>query len=92
MTVTIQIPQAVEEAYSSAARLMGVSLDSLVRDVVLSHAPVGEPVVGPLRWPELVEEDGVPVLRTGLPLELSAVADTLDALRRERELTLLGRL
>jgi hypothetical protein len=92
MTVMIEIPQTVEEAYLSAARMMGVSVDSLVRDVVVSHAPVSETVVGPLGWPELVEENGVPVLRAGLPLAVTAVEDTLDAVRRERELALLGRL
>ncbi len=40
--------------------------------------------------PELVEELGIPVLRTRQPLDPTVVADTLDAIRRERDLSVLG--
>jgi hypothetical protein len=86
MTVTVNLPANVEQAYLAAARTKGVSVDALVADVLVSHAPLAE---SSLR-PELVEEHGVPVLRTGQPLDPSVVADTIDMIRRERDLSLLG--
>lgn len=43
-----------------------------------------------LQHPELVEELGIPVLRTGQPLDPKVVAATLDAIRRDRDLSALG--
>ena len=86
MTVTINLPKSVEQAYLAAAQTKGVSVDALVADVLVSHVPATEPA----QRPELVEERGIPVLRTGHPLAPSAVNDTLDAVRRERDLSLLG--
>jgi len=87
MTVTINLPQNVEQAYLAAARTKGVSVDALVTDVLVSNAPVSDSA----QRPELIEEEGIPVLRTGLPLEPPVVSDTLDAIRRERDLSVLGR-
>lgn len=50
----------------------------------------GEGGADPSRLPELIEEQGIPVLRTGQPLDLTEVNDTLDAIRRERDLSILG--
>ena len=83
MTVTINLPDKVEEAYAAAARQKGVSVDALVTDILVSHVPIAE---SPQR-PELIEECGVPVLRTGQPLDPSIVGDILDAIRRERDLS-----
>ncbi|MEP7352068.1 MAG: hypothetical protein ABI824_02435 [Acidobacteriota bacterium] len=86
MTVTINLPQNVEQAYLSAAQTKGVSVDALVTDVLVSHVPSTESA----QRPELVEERGIPVLRTGHPLDPSIVIDTLDAVRRERDFSVLG--
>jgi hypothetical protein len=86
MTVTVDLPQNVEPAYVAAARTKGVSIDALVADVLVSNAPVVESS----QQPELVEENAIPVLRTGQPLDPSVVADTIDRIRRERDLSLLG--
>ena len=86
MTVTINLPQNVEQAYLSAARTKGVSVDALLTDVLVSQVPASEST----QRPEMFEERGIPVLRTGQPLDPSIVADTLDAIRRERDLTVLG--
>ena len=91
MTVTIHLPQQVEQAYRAAAQSKGVSLDALVSDVLLSHAPAAESehaTVSP--EPRLVEQHGVAVLWTGHPIAPSVVSDTLDLIRRERDLTALG--
>ena len=42
MTITVKIPQSVEQAYVSAARTKGVSVDALVEDVLVLNAPVAE--------------------------------------------------
>ena len=86
MTVTINLPQNVEQAYVTAARTKGMSVDALVTDVLVSHVPMAETA----QLPELIEEHGIPVLRTGYPLDPSVVNDTLDAIRRERDLSVLG--
>ena len=86
MTVTVNLPPKVEQAYQAAARTKGVSVDVLVADILVSHAPVGESS----QRPELIEEQGVPVLRTGQPLDPSVVSDTIDMIRRERDLSVLG--
>lgn len=86
MTVTVKLPQSVEQAYVTAARTKGVSLAALVSDVLVSHAPVNESP----KQAELVEEFGIPVLRTGVPLDPAVVCDTIDWVRRERDLSILG--
>jgi hypothetical protein len=39
MTVTLNLPPNVEEAFLAEARARGVSLDELVRDVLLAREP-----------------------------------------------------
>lgn len=87
MTVTVNLPKNVEEAYKVAARTKGVSVDTLVADVLVSHAPMPESS----RHPELIEVNGVPVLRTGYPLDPAVIEETIDVVRRERGSSVLGR-
>jgi hypothetical protein len=63
----------------------GVSLDALVADLLVSNAPLAESS----QHPELIEELGIPVLRTGQPIDPSAIADTLDRIRQERDVSVL---
>lgn len=86
MIVTVNLPQKVEQAYLAAARTRGVSVDALMADVLASHAPEVESS----QHPELMDDDGIPVLRTGQPIDPSVVDDTLDRIRRERDLSVLG--
>ena len=65
MTVTVNLPQQVEQAYLAAARSKGVTVDTLVADLLVSHAPPAESPNGP----EMTNVQGIPVLRTGQPLE-----------------------
>ena len=78
MTITLNLPSNVEQAYRDAAETKGVSVNALVRDVVVSHVPHA----GSAQRPELVEERGIPVLRSGHPIDPSSVNDTLDAIRQ----------
>jgi hypothetical protein len=86
MNVTINLPLKVEQAYIAAARSKGVSIDALVSDVLVLNAPSTEST----QRPELVLVNDIPVLRTGQPLDPAIVADTLDRIRRERDLSVLG--
>ncbi len=91
MTVTINLPQNVEQAYLVAARAKGISVDTLLSDVLLSHVPVAEAgQQSPGFGPQLIKEHGVTVLRTGQPLSASVVNDTLESIRRERDFAALG--
>lgn len=87
MTVNLNLPARVEQAYLTAAQANGVSLDVLVSDVLLSH-PIADSGTAS-EGPELIEELGIPVLRTGRPIAISAVDDTLNEIRRERDLAVL---
>jgi len=86
MTVTVNLPQQVEQAYLAAARSKGVTVDALVADLLVSHAPPAESPNGP----EMTNVQGIPVLRTGQPLDLALVAATLEQIRHERDMAVLG--
>jgi len=45
MTVTLNLPPDVEQAYLAEAQAKGVALDTLIRDLVVTHTPakVGGP-------------------------------------------------
>ncbi len=66
MTVNAKLPRNVEQAYMSAAQRKGVSVESLVAEVLVSNAPLADS--SPL--PELIEEHSIPVLRTGPPVKV----------------------
>ena len=91
MSVTIHLPQHVEQAFSAAAEAKGVSIDVLVRDLLLTHLPAPQSAQEALpSCAEWVEEEGISVLRTGHPITPEVVDDTLNLIRRERELAVLG--
>lgn len=87
MTVTINLPQHVEQAYTVAAQTMGMTVDALVTDILVSHVPLAksEPQA------EWIDEQGIPVLRTGQPIDLSVIDDTLESIRRDRDYAHLGK-
>lgn len=85
--MVVNLPQKVEQAYLAAARTKGISVDTLVAEVLVSNAPVAESA----HHPELIEESGIPVLRVGQPLDPLIVADTIDMIRLGRDLSILGR-
>jgi hypothetical protein len=91
VTVTLNLPPDVGRAFEAEARARGLSLDEFLSDLIRDRAEetAGEPAVadspGRVEW-----EDGVPVLRTGRPMSVSMVDETLDSVRRERERTFVG--
>jgi hypothetical protein len=87
MTVTINLPQHVEQAYASAARTKGMSVDALLTDILLLNVPVADSEE-PHFW---TEELGIPVLRTGQAISVADVNKTIEAIRLERDLAHLGK-
>ena len=93
MAVTLNLPPDIERAFQVEAEARGLSLDEFLSEVVLSRAEdvAGQCAVTGSVSARLVFEDGVPVLRTGHPIGISVVDDTLDSIRRERDDAILGR-
>jgi hypothetical protein len=95
MTVILNLPPPVEEAFAGEAAAKGLSLDEFVSEVLLAHASEQQMIVGQTSFTQslsarLEQEDGVPVLRTGQPITISTINETLDMIRRERDLASLG--
>jgi hypothetical protein len=90
MTVTLNLPPDIERAFQSEAQARGLSLDEFMSEVILSRAEPGQSAVAASLSAQLVREEGVPVLRTGQPIGISVVDETLDRIRRERERAILG--
>jgi hypothetical protein len=88
MSVTLELPEEVVRAYEAAARDQGVSIEALVTAVLVSHLPETEKAISP----ELIEENGIPVLRSGKALTRDTVNETLEEIRRERFRQVLGEL
>ena len=92
MTVTLNLPPEIERAFQGEVQARGLSLGAFLSEVILSRAELvaGQSAVPASSSAQLVREEGVPVLRTGQPIGISVVAETLDGIRRERERTILG--
>jgi hypothetical protein len=93
MTVTLNLPPDIERAFRCEAQARGLSLDEFLSEVILSRAErvAGQFTVTASLSAQLVHEEGVPVLRTGQPIGISVVDETLDRIRRERESAIIGR-
>lgn len=87
MTVTLNLPPDVEQAYLAEAQAQGVPLDELVREVLIARQPVhpGRAAASLVKL-----DDGMWALRSSESLSVDTVDDTIDALRRERDLSNFG--
>ena len=91
MTLTIKLPDQIERAYFAAAEERGVSMETLVAELLVTNSPVLLDQGNDLpQNPQWIQEMGIPVLRTGIPLPVSAANETLDRIRLERESTYLS--
>jgi hypothetical protein len=92
MTITLNLPPEIERAFQIDAEARGLSLEEFLRDLLLSNVDQGAVASqnATRSSAQLVHEEGVPVLRTGQPIKVSAVNDTLDRVRRDRERAILG--
>jgi len=87
------LPPDIERAFQGEAQATGLSLDEFLSEVILSRAEhvAGQSACAASLSVQLMRDEGVPMLRTGLPIGISVVDETLDRVRRERESAILGR-
>jgi hypothetical protein len=92
MTVTLNLPPEIERAFQGEALARGLSVGEFLSEMILSHPEytARESPADASLSAQLVREQGVPVLRTGLPIDVSVVDEILDSIRRERERAILG--
>ena len=93
MTVTLNLPPDVEQAFLGEAASRGLTPDQLASDLLLTrtawqHGGVSTGAESPSAL--LPMEDGIPVLRTGQPMALDVINDTLELVRLERDLSGFG--
>jgi len=86
MTITVNLPEHLEQAFIAEARAKGITVDALMREVLLAHPPVSVSSDGP----KLIYIEGIPALRSGHPLAASVLDETLELVRQERESAILG--
>lgn len=91
MTVTLNLPPDIERAFEGEAQARGLSLDELASEVILSRADqvCGE-FTGASHPAQTVYEHGVPMLRTGQPIGIAIVDETLKRVRLARERAIVG--
>ena len=93
MTVTLNLPPSVEQAFIGEAALRGLTPDQFASEVLLTRAAWqhgGVSTAAESSSALLQTEDGVPVLRAGQPMALQVINDTLELVRLERDLSSFG--
>jgi hypothetical protein len=91
MTVTLSLPPDIEQGLLAEAESRGLSLDALLEELIRQHAAASVQSSGSDGGGIMVKlDDGMWALRTGHPISVDTVSDTIDALRRERDLSNLG--
>jgi hypothetical protein len=92
MTVTLNLPPNVEQAFIGEAASRGLTPDQFASEVLLTRAAWqhGGVSTGAESSALLQMEDGVPVLHTGQPMALHVINDTLELVRLERDLSSFG--
>lgn len=86
MTIKLDLPADIENALIAEANAIGMTLDEFLSQMVISRTGTSEPALTAV----LVPENGIPVLRTGHPLSAGVVDMVMEAVRTEREQSILG--
>lgn len=81
-TLTINLPEHLEDIYRTAAETQGITIEALIERVLRANGPE---TTEPDQFAELIEEDGIPVLRGGAPLAAAVDQQTLETIRHQRE-------
>lgn len=95
MTVTLNLPPRIEQAFIGEAASRGLTPDQFLSEVLLTRAAWqhgGMSTDTESSSALLQMEGGVPVLRTGQPMALQAINETLERVRLERDLSSFGTL
>lgn len=92
MSITLHLPPEIEAGLSAEAEARGVPVDNLVEAVLRQFAERDVIIPSPRTIGRLEREYGVWVLSTGEPMAPEVVQDTLDVIRRERDLSNYGQL
>jgi hypothetical protein len=93
MTVTLNLPPDVEQAFIGEAASKGLTPDQLASEVLLKRAAWqdGGVSTGAESSSALLQlKDGVPELHTGRPMALHVTGETLELVRLERDLNSFG--
>ena len=92
MTVTLHLPPDIERSLLAEAEARGVSLDALLEMLLRQFATAAQPGQPATEGTIIQLDDGMWALHSGHPISALTVNDTVDALRRERDLINLGTL
>jgi hypothetical protein len=87
MTLRLNLPPHVEQAYLAEAQAKGVPLDDLVREVLIARQPA---LSGQAAASLVKLDDGMWALRARQPISGETVNEIIDDLRRERDFGNLG--
>lgn len=91
MSVALRLPPDIEQNLLAEAASRGVSLDALLETLLRQFAAAGVHSPDSGTGGIMVKlDDGMWALRTGHPISADTVNDTMEALRRERDLGNLG--
>lgn len=88
MTVTLHLPPDIEAGLLAEASARGLSIDTLLTTVIRRF--VADTVSTADAQPSLRNEQGAWVLYGGKAMSANLADETLEAVRRERDLTNLG--
>jgi hypothetical protein len=91
-TMTLHLRPETQARLEANAAALGLSVDDYLEALVERDAlPVSQEESAP-SGAQFQQEHGIWVYRTGDPMPALLVDDTLDAVRREREARLLGKI
>jgi hypothetical protein len=90
VTVTLNLPPDIEHSLLAEAEARGVSLDALLEMLLRQFAAANQPDQPTTEGTIIQMDDGMWALHSGHPISAETVNDTIDALRRERDLSNLG--
>jgi len=90
VTVTLHLPPDIEHALLAEAEARGLSLDVLLEILLRQFTTAARPDEPTTEGTIIQLDDGMLALHSGHPISAETVNDTIDALRRERDLNNLG--
>ena len=90
--MNIHLRPETQARLAAEAAAVGMSVDAYLEDLVEKQLPPSRPEPKPVTGSQFQKEHGIWVYRTGDPMPPTLADETLDALRREREASLIGNI